>query len=178
SKISAKIKDAVAFAKGVKEIETLVKSIDELAKGIKKKIGAAGLVDDNNGNDKNNALMAGAYSVSLDIVGKSKALQIPEYIKDQGVTDKVTGISSAAEAFVNKLKEKNNVLGVDQGAATDDNVKKAIDRNTHPNGENGSKELQALNTAIDALLTSANGAVEAAIAEFATPAKPAAPVKS
>ncbi|AHH14790.1 Variable outer membrane protein (plasmid) [Borrelia hermsii MTW] len=37
AKISAKIRDASAFATGVKEIATLVKSVDDLAKGIEKK---------------------------------------------------------------------------------------------------------------------------------------------
>ncbi|AHH06975.1 Variable outer membrane protein (plasmid) [Borrelia crocidurae DOU] len=45
--IGDKIKSAVEFVEKVKEVETLVKSVDELAKAIKKKIQADGLTDDN-----------------------------------------------------------------------------------------------------------------------------------
>ncbi|WAZ85695.1 Vsp/OspC family lipoprotein [Borrelia miyamotoi] len=41
-KVSKKIKDAVSFAEGVKEVHTLVKSVDELAKAIGKKIKSDG----------------------------------------------------------------------------------------------------------------------------------------
>ncbi|UPA15670.1 Vsp/OspC family lipoprotein [Borrelia turicatae] len=169
--ITKNIKDTVAFAKSVKDVHTLVKSIDELAKAIGKKIkNDDNTLDTDSG--KNTALLAGVFSVTLDIVKKAKALQIPESIKDQDLTQKVSGVTTAAEAFRKKLKEQNATLGVASGATTDDNAQKAIDRNGKPSGENGAKELGDLNTTVDALLKAANDAVESAINELTTPAKP------
>ncbi|WP_331279440.1 Vsp/OspC family lipoprotein [Borrelia duttonii] len=58
--VSNKIRYAVEFAESVKEVHTLVKSVDELAKAIGKKVGAVGLGDIV---DHNRSLIAGAYSV-------------------------------------------------------------------------------------------------------------------
>nr|WP_247098897.1 Vsp/OspC family lipoprotein [Borrelia hermsii] len=47
-----------------------------------------------------------------------------------------------------------------------------MDRVNKADGENGAKELVALNTSVDVLLTAANAAVESAINELTAPAKP------
>ncbi|ATQ16567.1 Vsp/OspC family lipoprotein (plasmid) [Borrelia miyamotoi] len=167
-KVSKKIKDAVEFAASVKEVETLVKSVDELAKAIGKKIQNQDVLGTDSG--KNTALIAGVFSVTLDIVKKAKALQIPGSIKDQqNLTQKVSEVTTAAEAFVNKLKSKTTELAVASGATTDDNAQKAIDRNSKPNGENGAKELGELYKAIDELLTAANKLVNDAVKELTVP---------
>ncbi|UPA11684.1 hypothetical protein bpSLO_001579 (plasmid) [Borrelia parkeri] len=177
AKITNNITEAVAFAKSVTEIHTLVKSIDDLAKAIGKKIQNQDILGTDSG--KNTALIAGVFSITLDIVKKSKALQIPEFIKDQQIlTQKVRGVTTSVEAFINKLKNKTVELAVDSGATTDDNAQKAIDRNEKPSGENGAKELGELNTAIDELLKAANGAVTAAMKELTTPAKLASTAQS
>ncbi|WP_247067987.1 Vsp/OspC family lipoprotein [Borrelia puertoricensis] len=171
AKITKNIKDSVAFAKSVTEVHSLVKSIDELAKAIGKKIQNQDTLGTDSG--KNTALIAGVFSITLDIVKKSKALQISEFIKDQqNLTQKVSGVTTAAEAFINKLKNKTGELAVDSGATTDDNAQKAIDRNGKPSGENGAKELGDLNTAVDTLLKDAEAAVTSAIKELSTSVKP------
>ncbi|WP_434757113.1 Vsp/OspC family lipoprotein (plasmid) [Borrelia puertoricensis] len=168
--ITNNIKDSVAFANSVKEVHTLVKSIDELAKAIGKKIQNQDILGTDSG--KNTALIAGVFSITLDIVKKAKTLQIPGSIKDQDLTQKVKGVTTSVEAFINKLKNKTGELAVDSGATTDDNAQKAIDRVNKVDGENGAKELGELNKAIDALLKDAEAAVTAAINELTTSAKP------
>nr|QBL99557.1 hypothetical protein EZU71_06975 [Borrelia miyamotoi] len=64
-KISKKIKDAVDFAASVKEVHTVVKSIDVLAKGIGTKIKNADELD--TVADKNGTLVAAVFSLMLDI---------------------------------------------------------------------------------------------------------------
>ncbi|AHH13317.1 Variable outer membrane protein (plasmid) [Borrelia hermsii YBT] len=69
AKISAKIKEANAFAESVKEVETLVKSIDELVKAIGKKIKDSATDLDNQAN-KNASILAGAFNVVLHVKTK------------------------------------------------------------------------------------------------------------
>ncbi|AHH14718.1 Variable outer membrane protein (plasmid) [Borrelia hermsii MTW] len=116
--------------------------------------------------------MSGVYSIVLDLDRKSKALSVLESFKEQSLDEKVTNFTIATKAFLDKLKSKHAELGVDQGAATKDNAQKAIDRVNQVNGENGAAELIKLNKSVDELLKAANEAVEAAIKELTTPAKP------
>ncbi|WP_330730397.1 Vsp/OspC family lipoprotein [Borrelia turicatae] len=164
--ITKNIKDTVAFAKSVKEVHTLVKSIDELAKGIKKKIGENGLEDDNGG--KNGSLLAGAFSVAIAIEAKLLALETKTV--DNELKKQVTAAKTESKKFLDKLKEKKDDLGKED--ASDSDTKKAIDRKNEANGDKGVSELGKLNTAVDALLKDANAAVESAIKELTTSAKP------
>ncbi|AHH13309.1 Variable outer membrane protein (plasmid) [Borrelia hermsii YBT] len=168
AKISSKIKDAVAFAKSVKEIETLVNSIDELAKGIKKKIGANGLEADAGAGAHYTPLLAGAYSVATTIESKVGELKIAETLK--GLNEKVKDVEDKAKAFTAKLKNQHATLGLANGAATDAHAKNAIDK-SDATKDKGASELEALNTAIGELLKAANDAVEAAIKELTAPVK-------
>ncbi|WP_349643006.1 Vsp/OspC family lipoprotein [Borrelia venezuelensis] len=72
-KITKNITDSVAFAKDVKEIHTLVKSIDELAKAIGKKIKNDGTLDAMAG--KNGSLLAGVFQVILTVETKLEQLE-------------------------------------------------------------------------------------------------------
>ncbi|BDU63421.1 outer surface protein C (plasmid) [Candidatus Borrelia fainii] len=154
-KVSTDIKNAVVFAESVKEIETLVKSVDELAKAIGKKIQANGLAADA---DKNGSLISGAFQIISTVKTKLEALEqtvgLPNELKA-----KVTVAKDASKKFLDKLKEEN---------ATDDNAKKAIDRN-NATKDKGAQELGELNTAIDALLIAADDAVKSAMAGLTTP---------
>ncbi|ANA43890.1 Vsp26, partial (plasmid) [Borrelia hermsii HS1] len=167
AKISKKIKEASAFAASVKEIETLVKSIDELAKAIGKKIKNDGTLEAIA--DKNGSLIAGVVSVAEAVEKKLGELQVAGFLK--GLNEKVQDVDAKVKAFTKKLKDKHVVLGAADGATTDDNAKKAIDRVNQVNGENGAEELGKLNTAVDALLKAAEGEVEAAITELTVPVK-------
>ncbi|WP_434757271.1 Vsp/OspC family lipoprotein (plasmid) [Borrelia puertoricensis] len=164
--ITNNIKDSVAFAKDVKEIHTLVKSIDELAKAIKKKIGAAGLQDDND--NHNGSLVAGAFSVALNIQAKLLALETKTV--DNELKKQVTIVKTKSDDLVNKLKGQNADLGKENGAVSETHAKEAI-LVSNATKDKGAKELGELNTAIDALLTSAEAAVTAAIAELTTSTK-------
>ncbi|ATQ16569.1 Vsp/OspC family lipoprotein (plasmid) [Borrelia miyamotoi] len=102
AKVSKKIKDAVDFAASVKEIETLVKSVDELAKAIGKKIKEDGTLDTLN--NKNGSLLAGAFQVILTVETKLKELE-----KKNGLSDafkaKITNAKGVnVLELVNKLK--------------------------------------------------------------------------
>ncbi|UVY98938.1 Vsp27 (plasmid) [Borrelia hermsii] len=175
AKISKKIKEASAFAASVKEVHALVRSIDDIAKGIKKKIAANGLEDDANGSNHHTPLMAGVFSVATTIEKKSGELQVAQSLKNLG--EKVKDVEAKAKAFIIKLKNQHATLGAADGAATDANARNAIDKSDATGGK-GKEELIALNTAIDGLLKAAEGEVEAAITELTIPAKSATPAKS
>nr|AZM66148.1 variable tick protein [Borrelia hermsii] len=172
SKISTKIKNAGAFAASLKEVATLVKSVDELAKAIGKKIQN----QDTLGTEanQNGSLLAGVFQLMVDVKVKLEALEKTAGISDE-LKSKVSDTKTKTEAFSKKLKDNNTDLG--KAAVQDDDAKKAILR-TNNDKTKGAEELGNLNESIDELLTAANNAVEAAIKELtAAPAKPAAPVK-
>ncbi|AHH13078.1 Variable outer membrane protein (plasmid) [Borrelia hermsii YBT] len=166
AKISAKIKEASAFAASVKEVHTLVKSIDELAKAIGKKIKNDGTLENEAG--KNGSLIAGVHSVISAVKTKVGVLETTSGISNELKT-KITEVKNKAEIFLGKLKEKSADLGKNE--VGDEDAKKAIDRTSQPNGDKGAKELGDLNTAIDGLVTVANNAANAVITELTTPVK-------
>ncbi|WP_260512068.1 Vsp/OspC family lipoprotein [Borrelia hermsii] len=165
AKVSKKIKEASAFAASVKEVETLVKSVDELAKAIGKKIKNDGGLDTEAG--QNGSLIAGVHSVVSAVKIKVGALETTSGISNELKT-KITEVKSKAEAFLNKLKDGHTELG--KKDASDDDTKKAIKKDNSDKTK-GASELKALNTAVDALLKAAEGEVEAAIKELTAPVK-------
>ncbi|WP_235048023.1 Vsp/OspC family lipoprotein [Borrelia hispanica] len=169
--VGEKIKSAVEFAGKVKEVHTLVKSIDDIAKGIKKKIGANGLKDDANGANHHTPLLAGVFSVATTIEKKLGELQVTESLKGflKGLDEKVKDVDTKAKAFTSKLKNQHATLGAADGAATDVNAKNAIDKNDATGGK-GKEELVALNTAIDTLLIDSKAILNVVIAELTTKA--------
>ncbi|WP_347343319.1 Vsp/OspC family lipoprotein [Borrelia puertoricensis] len=171
AKITKNIKDSVAFAKSVKEIHSLVKSIDTLAKAIGKKIqnqDQSPLTNDA-GNGHNTTLIAGVFQIVLTVSSKLTELE-----KDVAISavlkTKVTEAKTKSTEFLAKLKGEAATLGVASGAATSDDAKKAID--ITGDGSKGGNELKALNTSIDALLKDAEAAVTSAINALTTPVKP------
>ncbi|AHH11253.1 hypothetical protein bcCo53_001639 (plasmid) [Borrelia coriaceae] len=173
-KISEKIGEVIAFSESVKEIEALIKSIDELAKGIGKKIQSSDLASDS---DKNNSLLSGVYSLALDIIKRSKALRVSNSLQGKGLDTKISAVTTSTETFVSTLKSKNSVLGVSSGAATDDNAQKAIDRIKQSSGENGASELVKINTAIDALVDSTQGILKSVVKELTATSDKAETIK-
>ncbi|WP_330730470.1 Vsp/OspC family lipoprotein [Borrelia turicatae] len=165
--ITKNIKDTVAFAKDVTEVHTLVKSIDELAKAIKKKIQADGLQDDND--NHNGSLVAGVFSVVLNIQAKLLALETKT--ADNELKKQVTSAKTKSDELVNKLKGQNADLGKADGAVSEAHAKEAIKRDNGTKAK-GAKELDELNIAVDALLTAAEDAVTAVINALTTSAKP------
>ncbi|ATQ15606.2 Vsp/OspC family lipoprotein (plasmid) [Borrelia miyamotoi] len=170
AKVSKKIKDMVEFAASVKEIEILVKSVDELAKAIGKKIKNDGTLENEAG--KNGSLIAGVHSVISAVKTKVGVLETISGISNELKT-KITEVKNKVETFLGKLKEKSADLGKNE--VGDEDAKKAIDRTSQPNGDKGAKELGDLNTAISALLTSAKDALDGSINKLIEeqPAKPA-----
>ncbi|WP_024653824.1 Vsp/OspC family lipoprotein [Borrelia persica] len=170
--ISEKIKSAVAFAESVKEVHVLVKSVDELAKAIGKKIKNDGTLDNEAG--QNGSLIAGVHSVVSAVKTKAEALETTSEISNV-LKAKITEVKNKAEAFLSKLKDGHADLG--KKDASDDDTKKAIKRD---NGDKtkGAEELGKLNTAIDDLLSAVNGAVSSKIVELTLPAKAATPTQS
>ncbi|WP_434757292.1 Vsp/OspC family lipoprotein (plasmid) [Borrelia puertoricensis] len=165
AKITKNITDSVAFAKSVKEVHTLVKSIDTLAKAIGKKIKDGGGLDTEN--DKNGSLIAGAYNVALDIQAKLLALETKT--ADNELKKQVTEAKTSSTEFINKVKGAHTDLG--KNDAKDEDAKKAIDI-SDATGDKGAADLVKLNTEIGKLLTAAEAAVTSAINALTTPAKP------
>ncbi|WP_210361126.1 Vsp/OspC family lipoprotein [Borreliella garinii] len=168
--ISKKITDSNAFVLAVKEVEALLSSIDELAKGIGKKI------DQNSGlaaatQNKNTSLLAGAYAVSALIKQKLDGLQGPE-----GLNKEIEAAKKCSEAFTNKLKEKHAELGVNGGDTTDDNAKAAIFK-THPTKDKGVEDLEKLSESVKSLLKAAQAALSNSVKELTSPVVAEAPKK-
>ncbi|AHH07193.1 Variable outer membrane protein (plasmid) [Borrelia crocidurae DOU] len=158
--VSKKIKDAVAVLASVKEIETLVKSIDELAKAIGKKIKNDGTLE--NETDKNGALIAGVHSVVSSVKTKVEALETRSEISNE-LRTKITEVKTKAGAFLNKLKEKSSDLGKNDVKDTD--AKSAI-LITDSTKDKGASELIELNTVINTLVTASNSVLSSAILEL------------
>ncbi|WP_434757325.1 Vsp/OspC family lipoprotein (plasmid) [Borrelia puertoricensis] len=164
-KITKHITDTVAFAKDVKEVHSLVKSIDELANAIGKKIQANGLAADASHNGR---LVVGAYNIVLTVDTKLKALGEKPEISDD-LKAKVGSAKKQSEAFLAKVKSDHANLGKED--VDDATAKKVMDLNDATK-DKGAEELVKLNTAIDNLLKDADAAVTSAIKELTTPAKP------
>nr|Q02448.1 RecName: Full=Variable small protein 3; AltName: Full=Variable major outer membrane lipoprotein 3; Flags: Precursor [Borrelia hermsii]AAA22967.1 outer membrane lipoprotein [Borrelia hermsii] len=166
AKISKKIKDASDFAASVKEVHTLVKSIDELAKAIGKKI-----KNDNSNfedeNDHNGSLIAGVFQVILTVKAKLTSLEQIIGISDELKTE-VGMVKKESEAFVTQVKSKHTDLAKE--GVTDAHAKSAI-LVTDGTKDKGAAELIKLNTAIDELLKAANDAVETVIKELTASVK-------
>nr|WP_025401228.1 Vsp/OspC family lipoprotein [Borrelia crocidurae] len=158
--IGEKIKSALEFAGKVKEVHVLVKSVDELAKAIGKKIKNDGGLDTEAG--KNGSLLAGVHSVISALKAKVELLEKTSGISNDLKT-KVTEVRNKVDAFLTKLKENHSDLGKHDAAA--DDAKKAI---LVSNGDKskGATELTQLNSSIDELLTASNKIVSDAIAEL------------
>ncbi|WP_025401123.1 Vsp/OspC family lipoprotein, partial [Borrelia crocidurae] len=151
----------VEFAGKVKEVETLVKSVDELAKAIKKKIDQNGGLVDGDAN-KNGSLLSGAHSVISAVKAKVELLE-----KTSGISNdlkiKATEVKNRVAAFLTKLKDNHSDLGKE--GATDAHAKSAIDV-TDNTKDKGAQELVELNKAVDELLKASNKMVSDAIAEL------------
>ncbi|ACH94108.1 Vsp/OspC family lipoprotein [Borrelia duttonii] len=149
------------FLGKVKEVHTLVKLVDELAKAIGKKIDANGSLAAEVG--QNGSLIAGVYSVILAVNTKLKGLETTDNISDK-LKREIVAVETEGKTFFDKLKSGNVELG--KKDASDDDTKKAIDRIGKKDGDKGVAELIKLNTAIDALLKLAIDAIEASIGEL------------
>ncbi|AFI31895.1 Vsp58 (plasmid) [Borrelia crocidurae str. Achema] len=169
--VSKKIRDAVAFAESVKEVHTLVKSVNELAKAVGMKIqNGDTLAADNN---HNGGILAGSFQIISTVKAKLDILSETNIISDE-LKQKVNDSKSKAEAFLGKLKTNHSDLGKE--GATDDHAKAAI-LVTNNTKDKGATELGQLNTSIGELLTAANELVNDAVKELTTPTNVATPVK-
>ncbi|UPA12812.1 Vsp/OspC family lipoprotein [Borrelia venezuelensis] len=164
-KVTKNIKDSVAFANDVKDVHTLVKSIDELAKAIGKKLKKDDGTFEDETNDNNGQLVVVAYSIISDINTKLTGLEQKVGIFDE-LKVKIADVNAKSKLFLDKLRSDE----LCKKDAKDDDIKKAIER-TNADKTKGAKELGDLNAAIDTLLKAANDAVESAINELITPAK-------
>ncbi|WP_330730591.1 Vsp/OspC family lipoprotein [Borrelia turicatae] len=161
AKVSKKIKEAITTMTKVKKIETLVKSIAELAKAIDQKVDNAThqLADGAGEKNHNGSLIAGAFqvisTVQVALIALETEVGIPDTLKK-----KVGEANAKSNEFLNKLEESK-----DQADAA-----KAIDI-VKGDGSKGGNELKALNQLVGELLKAAEDAVESAIKELITLAK-------
>ncbi|UPA08700.1 hypothetical protein bhDAH_001407 (plasmid) [Borrelia hermsii DAH] len=115
------MKDASTFVASVKEVETLVKSIDEIVKAIGKKIkqNSEDLEVDNGKNNKNGELVAGAFQVMLTVKVKlGKLGNTPEI--SEGLKGKIIDSKSKCKEFVDKVKADSDIS---KAEATDEHAK-------------------------------------------------------
>ncbi|MCD2382016.1 outer surface protein OspC [Borreliella americana] len=169
AEISKKITDSNAVFLAVKEVETLLASIDELAK---KAIGKK--IDQNNGlgneANKNGSLLAGVYAISNLIVEKLNVL------KNEELKEKIEDAKKCTTEFTNKLKISHAALGVANGAATDADAKAAILR-TNQDNDKGAAELVKLFESVEKLSAAAKEMLNNSVKELTSPVVAEAPKK-
>ncbi|MCD2349255.1 cell surface protein [Borreliella americana] len=164
AEISKKITDSNAVFLAVKEVETLLASIDELAKkAIGKKIDQNGLSADAN---KNGSLLAGVYEISNLIVEKLNVL------KNEELKEKIEDAIKCTTGFTDKLKSSHVALG----AGTDDNAKAAILR-TNSGKDKGAAELVKLFESVEKLSAAAKEMLNNSVKELTSPVVAEAPKK-
>ncbi|UPA17121.1 vsp protein (plasmid) [Borrelia coriaceae] len=166
TKVSKKIRDAIDFAAGVKEVNTLVKSIDELAKAIGSKIKNSDTLDTSN-NNHNGSLIAGAFQVVLAIEFKLKELEKATETPDS-IKAKVISAKDASRAFIEQIKKQHTNLG--QEGATDVHAKSAI-LLTDGTKDQGVAELVKLNSAMAELLAATKKELETVMMELKEPSR-------
>lgn len=168
TEISKKITNSNAFVLAVKEVETLVASIDELAtKAIGKKIKNDGTLE--NEANHNGSLLAGAYAISNLIKQKLDGLKGLE-----GLNKEIAEAKNCSEAFTKKLKEKHTDLGKEN--ATDEDAKKAILK-TDATKDKGAAELEKLSESVASLVKAAQEALTNSVKELTSPVVAESPKK-
>nr|ABX89683.1 OspC [Borreliella yangtzensis] len=166
TEISKKITDSNAIVLAVKEVETLLASINELSKAIGKKIKNDGTLD--NEANRNASLIAGAYEISKLITQKLSVLN------SEGLKEKIKEAKDCSEKFTNKLKDSHAELGI-QGVQ-DDNAKRAILK-THGNDDKGAKELKELLKSVGILAKAAQEEIANSVKELTSPVMAESPKK-
>ncbi|MBB6043384.1 Vsp/OspC family lipoprotein (plasmid) [Borreliella yangtzensis] len=168
TEISKKITDSNAIVLAVKEVETLLSSIDEIAtKAIGKKI-------DNNtglGNEagQNGSLLAGVYAISTRITQKLDGLKNSEVLKTE-----IEKAKKCSEEFTNKLKGSHAELG--KKDAADDDTKKAILK-SNADKTKGAEELEKLFKSVESLSKAAQEILTNSIKELTSPVMAESPKK-
>nr|BAA13581.1 outer surface protein C [Borreliella garinii] len=166
--ISKKITDSNAFVLAVKEVETLISSIDELAnKAIGKVINQQNGLNDNA--NQNGSLLAGAYAISTLITEKLSKLKNSEELNK-----KIEEAKNRSEAFTTQLKTSHADLGA---AATNENAKAAILKTNVPNNNKGAKELKDLSESVKNLSKAAQEALANSVKELTSPVVAESPKK-
>lgn len=167
TEISKKITDSNAFVLAVKEVETLVSSINELAtQAIGKKIDQNGLAAEQN---QNGSLLAGAYAISVLIKQKLDGLKGLE-----GLNKEIAEAKKCSEAFTKKLQDSNADLG--KHNATDADSKEAILK-TNGTKTKGAKELEELFKSVESLAKAAKESLTNSVKELTSPVVAESPKK-
>ncbi|ACN55198.1 Vsp/OspC family lipoprotein [Borreliella burgdorferi] len=167
TEISKKITESNAVVLAVKEVETLLTSIDELAKAIGKKIKNDVSLD--NEADHNGSLISGAYLISTLITKKISA------IKDSGeLKAEIEKAKKCSEEFTAKLKGEHTDLGKE--GVTDDNAKKAILK-TNNDKTKGADELEKLFESVKNLSKAAKEMLTNSVKELTSPVVAESPKK-
>ncbi|AEL19025.1 Outer surface protein C (plasmid) [Borreliella bissettiae DN127] len=168
TEISKKITDSNAIVLAVKEVETLLLSIDELAKAIGKKI-------NNNGLDVlqnfNASLLGGAHTISKLITEKLSKLNGSEELKE-----KIEAAKKCSDDFTKKLQSSHAELGVAGGATTDENAKKAILK-SNADKTKGADELGKLFESVESLAKAAKEMLANSVKELTSPVVAETPKK-
>ncbi|ACN93475.1 outer surface protein C (plasmid) [Borreliella finlandensis] len=166
TEISKKITDSNTVVLAVKEIETLIASIDELAK---KAIGHLIVQNGLNASPaQNGSLLAGAYVISTLISEKLSGL------KNEELKEKIEAAKKCSEKFIGKLKGSHAQLG--QSALADDTAKEAILK-THPTKTKGAEELKELSESVGDLAKAAKEMLANSVKELTSPVVAESPKK-
>ncbi|WP_424632698.1 Vsp/OspC family lipoprotein [Borreliella lusitaniae] len=170
TEISKKITDSNAFALAVKEVETLILSIDELAtKARGKRIDQNGL---SNMPEHITSLLAGAYAIAILITEKLSVL------KSKELQEKIDEAKRFSKEFTAQLRENHMSFGDDLDAQfSDEHTKNAILRTEHPGHNKGALELKKLFESVESLAKEANKTVTNSIQELTSSVVAEAPNK-
>ncbi|WNY69982.1 Vsp/OspC family lipoprotein [Borreliella andersonii] len=168
--ISKKITDSNAVVLAVQEVETLLASIDEIAKkAIGQRIAPGNTLTADA--SRNGSLIVGVYTISTLITGKLNGLKDLEDLKE-----KIEKAKKCSTEFTKKLLDSHAELGQADGAVTDDNAKRAILK-THNNTDKGAKELKDLSESVESLAKAAKEMLNNAVKELTKPVVTEAPKK-
>ncbi|ANA43941.1 VlpD-Vsp chimeric protein (plasmid) [Borrelia hermsii HS1] len=162
------INEALATVKQEDKSAKITSTINKLAKAIGKKIDSNGLTAEA---DKNESLVAGVFQAITNVKTKLAELETQADNVSDELKGKVTAAKKESDDFLTKVKGQN--ANLEQNAKAIKAIKKG-----NADNSKGTKETGDLSTVIDGLLKDANYAVEAAITELTTPAKPAIPGQS
>ncbi|WKD00263.1 Vsp/OspC family lipoprotein [Borreliella bissettiae] len=160
TEISKKITNSNAVVLAVKEVETLLSSIDELAK---KAIGKK--IDQNNTlvalNGQNGSLLAGAYAISTLITEKLSAINDSGELKAE-----IEKAKECSKKFTEKLANNHTDLGKQD--VSDAHAQEAILKTNGANGK-GAKELKELSELVANLTKAAKETLTNSVKELTSP---------
>ncbi|AHH11321.1 hypothetical protein bcCo53_001553 (plasmid) [Borrelia coriaceae] len=164
--IGDSIKGAVEFVMGIEEVDTLIKSVGEIAKGIGNKLTQNTAAIASQAGNNNGLIIVSAYNIISTLKAK-----VIELAKKDGIPaelkTKLDDVATKSQEFLDKVKKDGDLCKHD---VTDDNAKKALDIK-NVDKTKGANELETLNGAVAGLVNVAKTFLSEAYKTLEAPAK-------